>query len=231
MNPEWIGWIATEYRFLWISGIPGAGKSVLASYLNGELKKYRSSDAAIATAYYYCFYGHNQDESEHLLRWLVGQLCRVMREVPNAIHESSKQGCDPSVAELLAAIEESLDAASFKTFYVIVDAVDESRPRNQLLDVLQTLATERRFNKVQLLCTSRRYHDIDAVLKPISTQLSMDNASVQDAIQRHVHAELFDRENFRGWSGALLGETETALASGAQGMCVVTSALVIITAL
>lgn len=91
MNPEWRRWLAAEYGFLWIHGTPGAGKSVLASFLNEELKRHGASSADIATAYYYCFYGHNQDESEHLLRWLLSQLCRVLREIPGAIYDSYQQ--------------------------------------------------------------------------------------------------------------------------------------------
>jgi hypothetical protein len=89
-----------------------------------------------------------------------------------------------------------------------------------LLDVLRLLATDHRFRKLQLLCTSRHYHDIESVLNPISTPLSMDNNSVVEAIQCHVHSEL-SGGNFAAWSDELLNETETALTFRARGMWVV----------
>jgi hypothetical protein len=50
-STEWTDWISGEYRLLWIYGITGAGRSVVASYLNDELKKYHSSGLSIATSY------------------------------------------------------------------------------------------------------------------------------------------------------------------------------------
>lgn len=120
-----------------------------------------------------------------------------------------------------------LDTAYVKTFYVLIDAVDESQPRKQLLDVIKVLVTEQRFHKLQLLCTSKQHHDIESVLKPVSTSLSMDNLSVQDAVQSYVHAELYEGESFEHWPVALLDETETALAAGACRMCVAILNLVV----
>jgi hypothetical protein len=54
-----------------------------------------------------------------------------------------KQGEQPSLTELLLALETSLQ--EFDIAYVILDAADESKPREDLLRVLRELASDARF--------------------------------------------------------------------------------------
>ncbi|KAF2449270.1 hypothetical protein P171DRAFT_480367 [Karstenula rhodostoma CBS 690.94] len=83
-TPEWPLWIEGKHRCLWIHGIPGAGKSILASYLAEKIENYctasSSGSSKLGHAYYYCYFGHNQDEASHFLRWIIGQLCRQYKD-------------------------------------------------------------------------------------------------------------------------------------------------------
>jgi hypothetical protein len=76
-SPDWINWLATKIRCLWIHDIPGAGKTILASYLIEKIKVYcaKSNSPQVAFAYYYCYHGHNQDEVAPFLRWMIGPQC------------------------------------------------------------------------------------------------------------------------------------------------------------
>ncbi len=75
---EWHGWLEIDGhdRLLWLHGIPGAGKTVLASFAIEQLKEICSHEVGLGCAYYYCHYSHKQDEAAPLLRWAVSQLCR-----------------------------------------------------------------------------------------------------------------------------------------------------------
>src|SRR5690606_11199366 len=73
---EWKSWLKKDTPTLWISGIPGAGKTVLVSHLIERVKAYCESRPKYACVYYYCFYGHAQDEAAPFLRWVLLELCR-----------------------------------------------------------------------------------------------------------------------------------------------------------
>lgn len=127
-----------------------------------------------------------------------------------------KYGGAPSLVELLQALEVMLD--NFEITYVIVDAIDESKPRKDLLRVLRDLATDARFKKVQLLASSREYIDIEKVMEEFSISVSMANPFVEEDIRLHIRSNLQSDPKFRRWPQELLDEVEAAVSKGAEGM-------------
>ncbi|KAK6064699.1 ankyrin repeat protein [Seiridium cupressi] len=154
-SPDWDDWLAKRYRSIWLHGIPGAGKTILASYLVDRVKDHckKATTSKLAFAYYYCYFGHNQDEAAPFLRWLVTQLCRQLKAIPTYAYNLFEQGFEPSLPELLTCLSKSLEC--FDTAYIIIDAVDESKPRDDLLKVIRDLACDARFHNLQILATSR----------------------------------------------------------------------------
>lgn len=210
--PEWSEWLAAKHRCLWIHGIPGAGKTILASSLIEKLKT-----AHIAfVVYYYCYFVHDQEEASPFLRWLIIQLCRRSKDVPARLYALFEQGCEPSLPELLSSAADCL--INFDTVYVVVDAIDESKPRDILLKVLRDLITDHRFGKVQLLVTSREYLDIERSLEYIANPVPMSNAVIAEDIRQYVRSALKKSSKFACWPQQLLIETEQVLSTGAQGM-------------
>ena len=218
---DWMSWVDAEQRCLWIHGIPGAGKTVLISYLIEQIKQHcdESSKEKSAYVYYYCYFGHDQDEAAPFLQWLLNQLCRQADLVPSSVYKMYKQGGEPSLVELLKALEDITDA--FEIAYIVVDAIDESSPREDLLKVLRDLITDPRFKKIQLLASSREYIDIERVMEEISLSVSMANPSVEEDIRRYVHSTLQSNPKFRHWPQELLDEVEDTLSTGARGKYVV----------
>ncbi|KAM0798578.1 hypothetical protein BDR22DRAFT_858945 [Usnea florida] len=217
-SPEWTAWLRAKHRCLWINGIPGAGKTVLMSYLITQVKQHcdQLQDGKAACVYYYCYHGHGQDETLPFLRWLVNQLCRRANVVPGSVYKMYKYGGEPSLVELLNALEEVLQ--KFEAAYVIVDAIDESNPREDLLKVFRDLATDLRFAKIQLLASSREYIDIERVMQDFSVSLSMANNFVQEDIRIHVRHRLESNPKLTRWPQDLLDEVEEAVSTGARGM-------------
>lgn len=217
-SPEWNEWLAGNLRCLWVHGIPGAGKTILASYLVEQLKSHCKHKKRIAFSYYYCYFGHNQDEASPFLSWTISQLCRQAQFVPDLVHELFRQGGQPSLTELLLALEASLQ--KFDVAYVVLDAADESKPREDLLRVLRDLASDARFSKIRCLVTSRKYIDIEQALEPISRSVPMSNALVEDDIRMHVRSILRSKPKFQLWPADLLIEVEKAVVDGSKGMYV-----------
>ena len=215
---EWTNWLAAMHRCLWIHGIPGAGKTILASWLIEEIKKHcdQLPRGNSTYAYYYCYFGHNQDESIPLLRWVIGQLSRQAESVPYRIYELYKRGGEPSLVELLESLEAVLQ--DFDSAYIVIDAVDESSPRSDLLKIIRDLATDSRFSKVQVLVTSREYVDIERVMECISVSVSMSNELVEEDIRSFVRSSLRSNFKFQRWPTNLLTEVEDAVSTKAKGM-------------
>jgi hypothetical protein len=219
-SPEWASWLDAKQCCLWIHGIPGAGKTVLISHLIEKLREYceQSPKRKIAHVYYYCYFGRNQDEAYPFVGWLIQKLCRQVDLVPDNLYKIYKHGAQPSLVELLRALAEILDA--FEIVYVVVDAIDESNPREDLLKIFRDLVTSPRFNKLQLLALSREYIDIERVMDDISVSVSMANPFVEEDIRLHVQSLLQSNHNFRRWPQHLLDDVVDALSTGAKGMYV-----------
>ena len=77
----------------------------------------------------------------------------------------------------------------FDNVFIVVDALDESQPRENLLDILQIIVNDYvRFGKIKLLATSWEYVSIKRVMLRILTPLSMSNSFVVEDIRRYVAA-------------------------------------------
>ena len=169
-----------------------------------------------AVCYYYCYFGNNQDETTPFLCWVLSQLCRQARRIPDNISGLRQDGCRPSDEELLKGLQDIL--GSFDAVYVVIDAVDESNQRENLVGLLATLVQDAKYQKIQLLATSREYEDIRLTFSPLASAISMANEEVEQDIRTFVRADLGARSSFKGWSQALLDYAENTLAREAKGM-------------
>jgi hypothetical protein len=177
------------------------------------------NDQTTAVVYYYCTFRHNRDESEPLLRWLLGQLCRQASKIPEIVRSWHNSRYLPDEKEILDVI--STVAPHFGRVCLLVDAADESHNRGTFAQLLARLGSEPQFHNIRLLVTSREYSDIETHLQAPSIHLSMDNDHVREDIRSFVRAELSSAPEFRHWPKDLSDEVEAAVTNGAKGMYVV----------
>ncbi|KAF2655868.1 hypothetical protein K491DRAFT_598030 [Lophiostoma macrostomum CBS 122681] len=220
--PTWSSWIDLKHRCLWVHRIPGAGKTVLMSHLIEHLKSHTRNatiskpESTIAYAYYYCYFAHRQDEADPFLRSILNQLCRRSDQITDKTYVMYKIGGKPSTSDLPDALGEVLQA--FDIVYVAIDAVDESNPREQLLQLFGRLLTELRFAKIQLLVSSREYSDIERAMRAISTAISMANPYAEEDIRCHVRSLMQRNARFENWSQDMLEEVTSTISTQARGM-------------
>jgi hypothetical protein len=190
----------------------------LASHLIEKIKEHceGSKTRKCAYVYYYCYFGHNQEEAAPFLRWTINRLCRQADLIPTCLYKLYKHSGEPSLVELLHALKAILEA--FDDAYIVTDAIDESIPRDDLLRVLRDLATDSRFKKVQLLSTSGQYIDIEKVMQQISVSVSMLNPLLDEDIKLYVRSQLHTNPKFKHWPPHLQEEVVEALSAGAKGM-------------
>ncbi|RWA13845.1 hypothetical protein EKO27_g1241 [Xylaria grammica] len=209
----------TNPRFICIHGIPGAGKTVLASsIIETTAKKCHSC----GYSFYYCLYSRKIDETVPFIRWVLRQLCKQKQNlILPKIEEAYERETPLSVDDLLDCLEQ-VSLMYDNGVYIIVDAVDESKNREKFLKVLSRIGTDERFRKVSLLITSREEADIMGPIRQLGTSctcISMSNRNVREDLKRYVHEQLIKIPIFnRLDDAAFLNEVELILTSKANGM-------------
>ncbi|KAK4248280.1 hypothetical protein C7999DRAFT_31337 [Corynascus novoguineensis] len=196
-DKTWTNWTAgadTRYRFLWIRGLPGSGKTVLTHTMFEQLRSVKGPNKKLGFAYYYCHHGRNRDEAVPLLGWI---------------------DCEPTVKDLLTCLKDVL--TQFRHAYVVVDDVDESSPRKNILDVLSILASGAGFTNLSLAITSRELPDIEDAFKARAVAMSMANADIKEDIRRYVKAALRDSQ-FNSWGESVREMVANILPSKASGI-------------
>ena len=217
-TPQWDGWIKSANRCLWIHGIPGAGKTVLAGRLIEEVFRMckAETDQNWVCVYYYCYHGHNQDETLPFLRWLTSSLCRKAGKIPRQLEELYGDGLSPSQDQLLLCLESIFSC--FDKLFVFIDALDESHQREGFLQVVDRLVESPQLTKMQLLATSREYAEIERTMGRIAIPLSMSNRFVAEDIRLYISARLKSVTEFQRWPADLYADVEDALSTKAHGM-------------
>lgn len=186
-NP-WKDWCeggsATNSRFLWIHGLAGAGKTILASKaIDDVLAKYQHK----GVSYYYCSHERQKqgytstEEACSFLRWVIGDLTnQVTRPSPGTstrktkIPQTLKDAYEKHDLTLQNLMNCLLDVTEYITnglqqpVCIVVDAVDECpTPREALLNVLTTIGTDPDWQHVSLCFTSRNETDISDAIKAV----------------------------------------------------------------
>jgi hypothetical protein len=203
-----------------IHGIPGAGKTILASFIFEDVKTFCKYSALESTgwAYCYCYFGHKHDETPHLLRWIINQLCRQMNAIPDEVRRLFLDGGSPPVRELILALGAVL--RSYHRVYLVIDALDESLERERILNLLVSVVDDDVFQKLQLLAISRKEVDIERALLSVSVNISLSNPHVDQDIRVYIQNTLRDNHKFSRWPVELRREIETELVKAAKGMYV-----------
>ena len=173
--------------------------------------------------YYYCYYGHKQDETLPFLLWLLNVLCRQADRIPEDIVKMYKFGGQPERLGVMKAVEDIL--INFERVFVFIDAIEESQSRKNILRVLRDFMIEPQFQKIQLLVSSREYADIEQIMGTISTPVSMAHPSIEDDIRICIRSMLQSNSKFSHWSSHLLSEVEDTVSKSAKGMYVANDGL------
>ena len=106
----------------------------------------------------------------------------------------------------------------FERVYLILDAVDESVPRTDLLRVIRDLSTDARFSALGLLVTSRQYIDIEQVLESCSIPITMCNPFVEEDIETLVNSTVQSDARYQRWPEDLRHELKDTIPRKAKGM-------------
>ncbi|KAK6330000.1 hypothetical protein TWF718_003427 [Orbilia javanica] len=214
---EWNNWLARSAgsRLVWLFGIPGAGKTILTSYLIEQAKEALNGVSGVMVIYYYCVFSQGQDATESFLRWIVSQMIRETGAAPENIKTKYKLNHSPSIDNLEAAIEVLL--GRFTAVYILIDGVDESQNSGRLAEALVNLSTSLAFQNIWLLASSRKLSEIATPFRGKAIEFSMSNPELQKDIRTFVNNELPRRKKLERFRD-LFPKIEERLSQQADGM-------------
>ena len=162
-TPEFKRWLQGFDKTLFCTGIPGAGKTMMAAIAIDHLCRTTGSDN-IGAAYLFCNYKAQADQSAPslfaaLLKQLVQSQPDIAAPVTHLYNHHSRQKSRPSLKEIFEALQSV--CSNYGVVYIVVDALDECADidgaRGLLIDKLHELQARA---DIRLLFTSRSIPEV-----------------------------------------------------------------------
>ncbi|KAJ6592423.1 ankyrin repeat-containing domain protein [Mycena capillaripes] len=184
-DPVFKKWESNSGSTLWCSGIPGAGKTVLASMVVNHLGiQFTGKNTGVA-----CIYLNHKEVNNQTPSRLLAGLWRQLvydRDIgpiaENLYKQHQKKGTVPSLEEVVNMLSSSLK--EFSQVFIIVDAMDEY-PEFQRKILLKQLAAMG--SNVNLMITSRPNISASPELPNVET---LEIAPLPEDIQKFVNAQI-----------------------------------------
>ena len=220
---EFQGWLTNKSADnIWCYGIPGSGKTVLASAVIEEVLK-RCNDY-VAAAYYYCDYKDVETQDPvNILGSLAQQLivrserCFQESESFYDVHASGKQVstsyCPDELRDLILQM-----SSFFNQTMVVVDGLDECGKNTTIVVELLSSLSKSDISSVQTLFFSR---DEIEIRETLTDYTLLPIAAEKGDLQLYVAAELATRMELKGLhidNKSIKEHIMDRLVNGANGM-------------
>ncbi|VUC29466.1 unnamed protein product [Clonostachys rosea] len=160
--PEFLDWVQSRSKTLLCTGMPGSGKTILASLVVQDLTRRAANDKTIAVAYiYFSFQQERDQDPEEFLLSLLKQLAQFLGPLPADIKllydRHVNKDTRPSWNEILGTIRSV--AALHSRIFIVLDALDETSRecRDSFLTHLFNLQTTHMIN---IFATTRSITEI-----------------------------------------------------------------------
>ena len=223
-SPEFKSWLNSNNARLWLHGIPGAGKTVLASLVIDEILK--KSCPSIAAAYFFCDYKDSTTQEAHkILGCVVQQIAmqdqQSFAKVQTFYDTHSHGRTNPieydsrDLCRLIIEMGSNYDATM-----IIVDGLDECGERaTYVTELLASLSNEATVD-LRTLFLSREELDIQECLQDYD---EVSIAARSSDLKLYVDAEIENRIRMKKLNikaPGLKEQVRERLVEGADGMYV-----------
>ncbi|KAH0547714.1 hypothetical protein FGG08_000204 [Glutinoglossum americanum] len=224
-SKQFSDWKANPNSFLWLYGIPGCGKTILTSAIVEDISLHCHPYPTMAVVYFYFdFSDVEKQQHEKMIRSLIKQLSMQCANTPKALEtlfSSCKDGeQQPTVDDLRMVLPQMVQ--EFDETFVILDALDECKEREELLGDVEEIAGWKA-GKLHLLATSRSEKDIRESLENLvyeQDEICIQSGLVNDDIRTYVHKRLQTDRRLKRWQKNMEvhQEIERTLMDKAGGM-------------
>lgn len=166
-SPKFQNWVQNPGQTLFCPGIPGAGKTKMASIVIDELDSLHENDPSVGIAYIFCSFHYSDDSRqspENILASIIRQLIRRLPLLPSTVHllyeKHRTNGSRPAFHELCKAFKDVVQMALTQVF-IVIDALDECKAAT-ISRIISQLFETQAFGNLNLLATSRSVPVIEA---------------------------------------------------------------------
>ncbi|KAF6807480.1 ankyrin repeat protein [Colletotrichum sojae] len=189
-------WITKDKQTLFCPGMPGAGKTMVASIIIERLQQQYRDDKSIGLAYaFYNFRRQHEQSPRDILASLLSQLPLSTVEIKTMIQQIS---------------------SLFAKVYVVVDALDECQPNGGYRhDLLAAILNLHNTCNVNFLATSRHIPEIEIYFEGCSIiEIQATDSDVREYLDGHMSR----LPSFVQKSSPLREEIKTSIVQAVKGM-------------
>ncbi|CAD6570009.1 MAG: hypothetical protein ASARMPREDX12_003269 [Alectoria sarmentosa] len=190
-SEEFKTWMDGPGQTLLCRGMPGAGKTILASTVIDHLLTTLYGDK-IFVAYIYCDYRKQHEQTPvNLIASILKQSLRHHISIPENVRKSyrhhTNSGTRLNAEEIHALLQSTL--SGFSQIYIVADAVDELSNNDQVRQtLLSSLNALQKVHTVNLMVTSRFIPRIAQELRdPLCLEIRASDEDVRRYVQGHIN--------------------------------------------
>ncbi|KAF7539653.1 hypothetical protein G7054_g1964 [Neopestalotiopsis clavispora] len=221
-------WKSGESSFLWLHGIPGCGKTILVSTIIEDLRKDQNQNPSHTLLYFYFDSTESQKQSfENTLRSLTWQIYNQNENGQQCLKSLYSSTCrdgqeQPSFDSLHQTLINMI--CKLKEVWIVLDALDECKPRGELLSWLCSIAQSSLAQvTIHLLVTSRPEQDIKTAIKRHASDehmIAIRHDLLESDIQNYIRARVREHEGLSRWRRypEIQDKIESTLLAKASGM-------------
>ncbi|KAI8710877.1 NACHT domain-containing protein [Fusarium sp. LHS14.1] len=221
-NPVFQEWHLGSRRHLWLNGLAGCGKTVLSTTVLDHLAK---GNDRLILSFFFDFSDTTKQTLDGMLRSLAFQLYQggaASTSLLDASFQAHQDGRDQPATKTLEDLVCKMLAVQ-KKGSIVLDALDESTTRGELLRWIEDVVSRPELRHVQLICTGRPELEFMREIPSLMGEdncVTLDKDSVNADIRSYVAAQLSQRHDFRDkpLSQDLLERIRKKVGDGADGM-------------
>ncbi|KAH6902857.1 hypothetical protein BKA70DRAFT_626113 [Coprinopsis sp. MPI-PUGE-AT-0042] len=176
-------WLETQCAILWGTGMPGAGKTILASVVIKHLQALAQASSGICVAFVYCRYTEPmkvRDILAALVRQLLERFPHLLSVAEPLYVQHDLEGTKPTQSELIDVIRAL--CGCFRMAYIFIDGLDEALYDEQF-DLLDTLKTV----PANFFITSRPLVRLKDVLPNVEFfDVAAKNEDIELLVSQHI---------------------------------------------
>ncbi|KAJ4243331.1 hypothetical protein NW762_014817 [Fusarium torreyae] len=215
-------WYSGSRRHLWLNGLAGCGKTVLSATVLDDLT---NGNDRLILRFFFDFSDTTKQTLDGMFRSLAFQLYRGetgSASLLDASFQAHQDGRDQPATKTLEDLVCKMIAAQKESF-IVLDALDESTTKGELVLWIKDVVSRPELRHVQLICTGRPEAEF---MREIPSLLGSDNClalnkeSINADIRSYVAAQLSQGRDFRDkpLSQDLLTRIRKKVGDGADGM-------------
>lgn len=220
-SKEFTEWYQAKSLFLWVSGFPGAGKTILLSRVVAHLTRYREDTFDdVGIAYFYCDFTRSEfKNARNIIGSLVAQLCSQF-QCPEELILAFKDSLSPGQRRRPSweLLKQTLSWFSKdQKILILVDALDECEQREEVLNFLSKLREDS--GKISMLVTSREEADIEGAFQSFSRlRIEKRRPEVDRDIKSYIDQRLEVDAGLKGLPPSVKADIRLSLNGKCAGM-------------